>query len=185
MSRGPCVLWGHNDLWTTNSKYVFSWVQMDVCDKFEYIPSRHSWDIAFTKMGCTTWIHIASGHSCHQHRGIKKCKKNKNKNQVQAQSFNNESIPFLNNIDCFNTYRSSSGVLDPNFIHFKQLISDLTHTISALLLIIGKSRPYLSINARNLCLYVCVSDCVCLKYLCRSGSDWPEIFNMGAIFSVI
>ena len=22
--------------------------------------------------------------------------------------------------------------------------------------------------------------CVCLKYLCRSGSDWPEIFNLAA-----
>ena len=33
-------------------------------------------------------------------------------------------------------------------------------------------------KARNLCLSVCLS--VCLKYLCRSGSDWPEIFNMAA-----
>ena len=35
---------------------------------------------------------------------------------------------------------------------------------------------HLSIKARNLCLYVCV----CLKYLCGSGSDWPESFNMAA-----
>ena len=34
----------------------------------------------------------------------------------------------------------------------------------------------LSIKARTLCLSVCV----CLKYLCRSGSDWPESFNMAA-----
>ena len=27
---------------------------------------------------------------------------------------------------------------------------------------------------------VCVCVRVCLKYLCRSGSDWPEIFNMAA-----
>ena len=27
---------------------------------------------------------------------------------------------------------------------------------------------------------VCVCMCVCLKHLCRSGSDWPEIFNMAA-----
>ena len=40
----------------------------------------------------------------------------------------------------------------------------------------GWSEHYLSIKARNLCLSVCV----CLKYLCRSGSDWPEIFNMAA-----
>ena len=27
---------------------------------------------------------------------------------------------------------------------------------------------------------VCVSVYVCLKYLCRAGSDLPEIFNMAA-----
>ena len=27
---------------------------------------------------------------------------------------------------------------------------------------------------------MCVSVYVCLKYLCRSGSDWPEVFNMAA-----
>ena len=35
-----------------------------------------------------------------------------------------------------------------------------------------------------MCVCVCVCVCarmrVCLKYLCRSGSDWPEIFNMAA-----
>ena len=36
----------------------------------------------------------------------------------------------------------------------------------------------LSIKARNLCLYFRL--CVCLKYLCRSGSDRPEIFNIVA-----
>ena len=30
------------------------------------------------------------------------------------------------------------------------------------------------------CLSVCLSVYVCLKYLCRSGSDWSEIFNMAA-----
>ena len=34
---------------------------------------------------------------------------------------------------------------------------------------------YLSIKARNLCVSV-----YCLKYLCRSGSDWAKIFNMAA-----
>ena len=38
----------------------------------------------------------------------------------------------------------------------------------------GGNPEHLSIKARNLCL------CVCLKYLCISGSDWPEIFNMAA-----
>ena len=38
--------------------------------------------------------------------------------------------------------------------------------------------PYLSVIARNLCLCVCV--CVCLKYLCGSGSDWPESFHVAA-----
>ena len=35
---------------------------------------------------------------------------------------------------------------------------------------------YLYIKARNLCLSVCV----CLKYLCGSGSGWPESFHMAA-----
>ena len=30
------------------------------------------------------------------------------------------------------------------------------------------------------CVRACV--CVCLKYLCRSGSDWPENFNMDAVW---
>ena len=37
-------------------------------------------------------------------------------------------------------------------------------------------------KGRNLCLSVCVCVCVCLflTYLCRSGSDLPESFNMAA-----
>ena len=38
----------------------------------------------------------------------------------------------------------------------------------------------LSIKARNLCLCVCLSVYVCLKYLCRTGSDWSESFSMAA-----
>ena len=39
---------------------------------------------------------------------------------------------------------------------------------------------YRSIKIMNLCVCVCVCVCVFLKYLCGSGSDWSESFNMAA-----
>ena len=39
---------------------------------------------------------------------------------------------------------------------------------------------HLSIKAKNICLSVCLSVYLCLKYFCGSGSDWPESFNMAA-----
>ena len=48
---------------------------------------------------------------------------------------------------------------------------------------------YIYWNKKALCVCVCVCvcecECVCLKHLCRSGSDWPEIFNMVCNFRFV
>ena len=46
--------------------------------------------------------------------------------------------------------------------------------------LIRSTKKNLSIKARNLCVCVCLY--VCLKDLCRSGSDWSESFNMAAVW---
>ena len=51
-------------------------------------------------------------------------------------------------------------------------------TSLALILILTLSDIPLYKSKESVCL--CVSVFVCLKYLCRSGSDWPESFNMAA-----
>lgn len=47
-------------------------VQMEVCANFEEIPSKRSWDIAFTRMDDGQLENIMPfGHGCRRHQGIK------------------------------------------------------------------------------------------------------------------
>ena len=48
-----CGLWGYSDLDLGPLKSAHHGDQVDVCAKFKEIPSRHSWNIPFTRMGRT------------------------------------------------------------------------------------------------------------------------------------